>query len=88
MLILFGLAHHGWIPDDRATIGWLTALFGVGSAHWSMAVTGSVWFVGQVCAFTFAAAALAAAIWLPPRRAAVLAGTALGLAARGRPTWC
>ncbi len=85
MLILFGLSHRGWIPADRVRIAWLTALFGVGSVHWSMAVTGSVWFVGQVCAFTFAAAALAAAIWLPPRRAAVLAGAALGLAALGRP---
>jgi hypothetical protein len=90
-LILAGLSHRGWVSLKRSTITWLTALFGIGSVHWSMAVTGSVWFLGQVCAFTFAALAVAIAIWTPWRIAAWLSGAALGLAALGRPdlvlTW-
>lgn len=90
-LILVGLTRRGWVPLDDATIGWLTALFGAGCVHWSMAVTGSVWFVGQVCAVTFCALAVAVAIWAPRRAAAWIGGVALGLAALGRPdlvlTW-
>jgi hypothetical protein len=81
-LLLDGLAHRGWVPLDRAAVVWLTVLFG--GLQWATAVTGTVWFVGQVCAFTFAALALVIAV-RAPWEAAALSGAALGLAVLGRP---
>lgn len=89
--IIVGLKRRGWVSLDGKSILWLTALFGFSTVNWSMAATGSVWFLGQVCAFTFVALAVLFAIWLPRPAAPWLAGLALGLAVLGRPnvvfTW-
>lgn len=79
---LDGLARRGWVPLDRAAVGWLTVLFA--GLQWAMAVSGTVWFLGQVCAFTFAALALVVAV-RTPQGGAPLSGAALGLAVLGRP---
>ena len=63
----------------QPAVAWLLTL--------AMAVTGSVWFVGQVCALSPAALALVIAV-RASRGAAVLPGGPLGLAALGRPTSC
>jgi hypothetical protein len=91
-LLLEALSQHGWSKLSTTDNLWLTALFGLGSVHWYMATTGSVWFVAQICTVTFVALAVWMAVQVSPGRgSAWLAGLALGLAIVGRPnvalTW-
>jgi hypothetical protein len=81
-----GLHVRGWSVLGRGGAVWLSALFGFGCVHWLLAVTGTVWFVSQICTVTFVllAALLAVGIertWL----AALGAGVALALAMLARP---
>jgi hypothetical protein len=82
-LLLQTLAQRGWtqlkLPDNL----WLTALWGIGSVHWYMSTLGSVWFVSQICTVTFV---LLAVVLAAKTGSPWLSGTALALAAWGRPT--
>jgi hypothetical protein len=81
--LLADLRHHGWTQLERVDNLWPTLLLGLGSVHWYMATTGSVWFVAQICTVTFALLA----VWLTIRNGSPwLAGFALALAMLARPT--
>ncbi|MEO5986525.1 MAG: hypothetical protein ABIW50_06440 [Candidatus Limnocylindria bacterium] len=85
---LFGGANVGlaWIllrgvgvaPSPAA---WLSAVLAVGSVHWWVAGTGTVWLHAQVVAVFFALLAL---ILATSRRWPLLAGVLLGMAAASR----
>lgn len=85
---LFGGANVAlvWLLLRRSGVafgpaGWLTAAFGIGSVHWWVAGTGTVWLHAQVVAVFFALLALNLAIG---RRWPLLAGVLLGCAAASR----
>jgi len=61
--------------------GWLTAAFAIGSVHWWVAGTGTVWLHAQVVGVFFALLALVLAV---DRRWPILAGVLLGCAAASR----
>jgi len=65
----------------RTSAAWLTAAFAVGSVHWWVAGTGTVWLHAQVVAVFFALLALNLAI---RRRWPIVAGLLLGCAAASR----
>lgn len=72
------LRRFGVAPTPAA---WLTAAFGVGSVHWWVAGTGTVWLFAQVVAVFFALLALHLAV---ARHWPLLAGLLLGCAAASR----
>ncbi|HEX7197290.1 MAG TPA: hypothetical protein VF364_10725 [Candidatus Limnocylindria bacterium] len=85
---LFGGANVAlvWLLLRRSGVAfvpanWLTAAFAVGSVHWWVAGTGTVWLHAQVVAVFFALLALHLAIG---RRWPLLAGVLLGCAAASR----
>ena len=85
---LFGGANVAllWLLLRRAGVapssaGWLTAAFAIGSVHWWVAGTGTVWLHAQVVAVFFALLALNLAIG---RRWPFVAGVLLGCAAASR----
>lgn len=75
-------ARRGWIGLRPGGQLWLVALFALGTAHWQLAPDGAVWFVSQVCTFTFAALAVVCAMASPSPWPA---GIALAAALWGRP---
>ena len=88
---LFGGANVAllWLLLRRAGVapssaGWLTAAFAIGSVHWWVAGTGTVWLHAQVVAVFFALLALNLAIG---RRWPFVAGVLLGCAAASRGTF-
>jgi hypothetical protein len=66
---------------DITSTHWLTAAFAIGSVHWWVAGTGTVWLHAQVVAVFFALLALILAV---DRRWPLLAGVLLGCAAASR----
>lgn len=81
-LILEALEARKWIRLGSNQNLWLTALFGLGSVHWSVATIGSVWFVSQVCAVAF----MALSVWIAVARGRLFWATvALALATLTRP---
>lgn len=79
--MLRALAARGLIALDARGTLWLTALFGLGTVYWSVAILGSVWYLGQVTSV----ALVAAAGWMAAERRPLAAGLALGAAILGRP---
>jgi hypothetical protein len=77
-LVWLLLGRAGVAPTSAA---WLTAAFGIGSVHWWVAGTGTVWLHGHVVAVFFALLALNLAV---RRRWPILAGLFLGCAAASR----
>lgn len=77
-LVWLLLRRYGVAPTPA---GWLTAAFAVGSVHWWVAGTGTVWLHAQVVAVFFALLALHLAI---RRRWPIVAGLLLGCAAASR----
>lgn len=77
--LLYALLRRASVASVSA--GWLTAAFAVGSVHWWVAGTGTVWLHAQVVGVFFALLALLLAI---DRRWPILAGLLLGCAAASR----
>ncbi|MCV0402995.1 MAG: hypothetical protein K5924_04695 [Chloroflexi bacterium] len=71
----------GRIGVARAPAAWLTAAFGIGSVHWWVAGTGTVWLHAQVVAVFFMLLALLLA---SSRRWPLVGGLMLGCAAASR----
>jgi hypothetical protein len=79
---LRGLAQRGWIELSARGRAAVVVFFALGTVHWYVAVTGSVWFLSQTCAVTFLA--LAALLGVTFRNP-LLPGSALALAMLARP---
>lgn len=81
-LLLDALAARGLVALRRAGAFWLTLLFALGSAHWSIAPLGEVWYSAQVTTVSFTLlAALLALLGARPW----VSGGALALAVLARP---
>ena len=81
-LFLAAMRDRGLIALERGGQLWLTLLFGFGTVTWSVAILGSVWYLGQITSVTM----VALAAWFAAARAPRWAvGTALALAVLGRP---
>lgn len=81
--LLEAFARRGWSQLDWTDNLLITVLFGVGSVHWVIAVSGAVWHLGQESAVLFVALAALLAV---TGRSPVLVGAALALAMLARPT--
>jgi hypothetical protein len=79
---LRALARRGWIDLNWLGSAAIVAFFAFGTAHWYVAVTGSVWFLSQTCTVFFLALAAFLAI-VTPRP--LLPGAALAAAMLARP---
>ncbi|MFN8549555.1 MAG: hypothetical protein U0527_16670 [Candidatus Eisenbacteria bacterium] len=81
-LLLDAMSRRGLLELDRAGRWWLTTLFGFGTVYWSVAILGSVWYLGQITSVMM----VALSAWLAAERAPrVAVGATLGLALLGRP---
>ena len=77
--LVYALLRRASVASVSA--GWLTAAFAIGSVHWWVAGTGTVWLHAQVIGLFFALLALILAV---DRRWPILAGLLLGCAAASR----
>ena len=80
--VLRVFAQRRWIELNASGRAAIVAFFALGTVHWYVAVTGSVWFLSQVSTVTF----LALATWLAAASGnPLLSGSALALAMLARP---
>ncbi|MBI5935231.1 MAG: hypothetical protein HY867_16135 [Chloroflexi bacterium] len=81
-LLAEGLRRRGLISLSPSGSLWISALFGFGTVHWYMALSGHVWFVSQIVTVTFS---LLSAVILLESGSLTLASIALGVGMLARP---
>jgi hypothetical protein len=80
--ILEKLSERGWTKLKASANLWLTALFGLSTPLWQIAISGEVWYINQVVTIAFVAlATLLVLLEASP----LLVGLSLGLALLARP---
>jgi hypothetical protein len=82
LLLLQALSRQGWSSFSDTDNLWIAILFAFGTVHWVLSTQGTVWFLAQICALTFAALSVYVAV---RQNSPLLAGAALALAMLARP---
>lgn len=85
-LLLRDLHERGIVDLPVSRRAWLTAFFAFGTVHLPLALRGHASYTAQIVAFAMLCGAYLAAVRLPGRRGAVLAGAMLGCALLSRTT--
>lgn len=81
-LILEKFSEHGWTQLNTSANIWLTALFGLSTPFWQIAISGEVWYINQVVTVVFVALGTLLALY---EASPLLIGLTLGLAILARP---
>ncbi|MES2661678.1 MAG: hypothetical protein V4629_00090 [Pseudomonadota bacterium] len=81
-LLLASLSQKKLISLSLFDNLWLTLFFGFGTVHWYMSTVGTVWFIAQICTFSFLSLAT---LFTVNRYSPWWIGSALGMAIAARP---